>query len=239
MQCLKWLPVVGTVLQSLCQWQQPAVKHESLQHSSTIALAKCPTDVLCSNVCLVIQLSCGYYLRMLHSPLHNAYVANYHNVSGKCPWVLGTHAPKIEGGQLNRGSALNSTTIPVQVLNLNAKLAAREYWICLHLLLHQCFVEARSVVEKAVLCLKADWLHGSLVAKLLQHSLLTVHYFCTASEECYKQVHGCVCAKLWCQMSWKLSASDLIASMYVSSADILSIHYPRIQHGGWLHRGPW
>ena len=26
--------------------------------------------------------------------------------------------------------------------------------------------------------------------------------------------------------------------MYVSSADLLSIHYTIIQHGGWLHRGP-
>ena len=33
-------------------------------------------------------------------------------------------------------------------------------------------------------------------------------------------------------------AHHIDCSMYVSSADLLSVHYARILHGGWLHGGP-
>ena len=56
-----------------------------------------------------------------------------------------------------------------------------------------------------------------LVAKLLQHSSLAVHEFCTASKECYKLGYGRVCVKLWCRME----RIRTIAAMYMSSVDLL------------------
>ena len=55
-----------------------------------------------------------------------------------------------------------------------------------------------------------------------------------ACEECCEQGYGWVCAKFCCWMLWHLKHIRIIAAMYVSSADLLSIHYARIQKGGRL-----
>ena len=78
----------------------------------------------------------------------------------------------------------------------------------------------------------------SLLAEFPQCSSLAVCEFYAASEEHCKQDYGQVCAKLWCRMLWRLKHIKMVTSMYMSSADLLSVHYARILHGGQLHKGP-
>ena len=68
----------------------------------------------------------------------------------------------------------------------------------------------------------------SLIANLLKHSSLVVCEFRTAGEERCKQGCTWLCAKPWCRMSWRLKHIRIIAATYVSSVDLLSIHYARI-----------
>ena len=51
-------------------------------------------------------------------------------------------------------------------------------------------------------------------------------------------VHTMMCAKHWCQMLWQLKSIRTITPTYMSSADLVSVHYAISQHGRWLQTGP-
>ena len=76
----------------------------------------------------------------------------------------------------------------------HAKLAARGYRINLY---HRFTHASSSQPEGGESCIMLESrLNHSLIAKLPQHSSLTVCKFRAASEECYEQGYGRVCAKL-------------------------------------------
>ena len=68
----------------------------------------------------------------------------------------------------------------------------------------------------------------SLIVKVLQRSLLAVCEFSATSEECCERGYEEVCAKLFWHMLWHVKYIRMIAAMYVSSVDPLSIHFTRI-----------
>ena len=78
----------------------------------------------------------------------------------------------------------------------------------------------------------------TLVAKLPQCLLLEVCEFRAASEEHCKRGYGWVGAKLCYRMLRRPKRIRMITAMYVSSADLLSVHYAKIMNGARLHRGP-
>ena len=74
----------------------------------------------------------------------------------------------------------------------------------------------------------------TVVAKFPQHSSLAVGKFRAGNEEHCERDYEQACAKLGYRMLWH---NRMIAVLYVGSADLILVHYARILHGGWLHRG--
>ena len=77
-----------------------------------------------------------------------------------------------------------------------------------------------------------------LHAKLAQCLSLAVHKFCAAGEECCEQSYGLVRMKICYWMLSHMNRIRMIAAMYVSSVDLLSVHNARIWHGGQLDERP-
>ena len=113
----------------------------------------------------------------------------------------------------------------VQAPTLDMMLAARGCQINLH---HRfTYASLRLAQQWRKLYHARSELSCGLFGKFTQHSLLAVCKFCAAGEERGNKATN-VCVNLWCWMLCHLKCINMIAAMYVSSVDLLSIDYTRI-----------